>query len=110
MRDEATPDFADHDHAAVGGALDIGPDSSRAQRTIDITTTGRRVGLPRRIEIWSTMSTAAGISAAARSSRSCSTTSGSARRRRVDAFNPDVKGKQIDVTKTYTDKSVQAAK
>ncbi|MFI6079456.1 nitroreductase/quinone reductase family protein [Streptomyces sp. NPDC051217] len=37
---------------AVIRALDIGPDSSRAERTIDITTVGRRSGTPRRIEIW----------------------------------------------------------
>jgi deazaflavin-dependent oxidoreductase (nitroreductase family) len=33
-------------------ALALGPESSRAERTIDITTRGRRSGLPRRIEIW----------------------------------------------------------
>jgi deazaflavin-dependent oxidoreductase (nitroreductase family) len=33
-------------------ALDLGPDSSPAERTIDITTLGRRTGLPRRIEVW----------------------------------------------------------
>ncbi len=32
-------------------ALAIGPDSTIEQRTIDITTTGRRSGAPRRIEI-----------------------------------------------------------
>jgi deazaflavin-dependent oxidoreductase (nitroreductase family) len=37
---------------AVIRALDIGPDSSRAERTIDITTLGRRSGLPRRVEVW----------------------------------------------------------
>jgi deazaflavin-dependent oxidoreductase (nitroreductase family) len=37
---------------AVLKALDIGPDSSRAERTIDITTIGRQSGLPRRIEVW----------------------------------------------------------
>jgi deazaflavin-dependent oxidoreductase (nitroreductase family) len=37
---------------AVIRALDIGPDSSRAERTIDITTLGRRSGIPRRIEVW----------------------------------------------------------
>jgi deazaflavin-dependent oxidoreductase (nitroreductase family) len=37
---------------AITRAFDIGPDSSRAQRTIDITTLGRRNGLPRRIEVW----------------------------------------------------------
>jgi deazaflavin-dependent oxidoreductase (nitroreductase family) len=37
---------------AVARALDIGPDSSAAERTIDITTMGARSGLPRRIEIW----------------------------------------------------------
>jgi deazaflavin-dependent oxidoreductase (nitroreductase family) len=39
-------------HEAVFRALDIGPDSSRAERTIDITTLGRRSGIPRRIEVW----------------------------------------------------------
>ncbi|HWG23292.1 nitroreductase/quinone reductase family protein [Actinospica sp.] len=33
-------------------ALAIGPESSPAQHTIDITTTGARTGVPRRIEIW----------------------------------------------------------
>jgi deazaflavin-dependent oxidoreductase (nitroreductase family) len=37
---------------AVVRALSIGPRSSRADRTIDITTTGRRTGLPRRVEVW----------------------------------------------------------
>jgi deazaflavin-dependent oxidoreductase (nitroreductase family) len=37
---------------AVVRALDIGPDSSAAEHTIDITTLGRRSGIPRRIEIW----------------------------------------------------------
>ena len=36
---------------AVLRALDLGPDSSPAERTIDITTLGRRTGLPRRIEV-----------------------------------------------------------
>lgn len=35
----------------VSAALDISPDTSIEDRTIDITTTGRRSGLPRRIEI-----------------------------------------------------------
>ncbi|MBE7189244.1 nitroreductase/quinone reductase family protein [Jatrophihabitans endophyticus] len=35
----------------VKQALDIGPNPSVAERTIDITTTGRRSGLARRIEI-----------------------------------------------------------
>lgn len=35
----------------VRRALAIGPSSTVAQRTIDITTTGRRSGQPRRIEI-----------------------------------------------------------
>ncbi|MFB4271445.1 nitroreductase/quinone reductase family protein [Nonomuraea sp. GTA35] len=38
--------------AAIARALAIGPDSSAAERTIDITTLGARSGLPRRIEIW----------------------------------------------------------
>ncbi|TYB91620.1 nitroreductase family deazaflavin-dependent oxidoreductase [Micromonospora sp. WP24] len=37
---------------AVARALAIGPDSSPAERTIDITTLGARTGKPRRIEIW----------------------------------------------------------
>ena len=37
---------------AVVRALAIGPRSSRADRTIDITTTGRRSGVPRRVEVW----------------------------------------------------------
>ena len=37
---------------AVARALAIGPDSSAAERTIDITTLGRRTGIPRRIEVW----------------------------------------------------------
>ena len=37
---------------AIVRALAIGPDSSPAERTIDITTVGRRSGIPRRIEVW----------------------------------------------------------
>ncbi|MER7445076.1 nitroreductase family deazaflavin-dependent oxidoreductase [Micromonospora avicenniae] len=37
---------------AVIRALTIGPDSSRDERTIEITTLGRRSGMPRRNEIW----------------------------------------------------------
>jgi len=37
---------------AVARALDIGPDSSAAEHTIDITTLGGRSGIPRRIELW----------------------------------------------------------
>jgi deazaflavin-dependent oxidoreductase (nitroreductase family) len=37
---------------AVIRALEIGPGSSNAERTIDITTVGRRSGVPRRIEVW----------------------------------------------------------
>jgi deazaflavin-dependent oxidoreductase (nitroreductase family) len=33
-------------------ALDIGPDSTAGERTIDITTLGRRSGIPRRVEVW----------------------------------------------------------
>jgi hypothetical protein len=33
-------------------ALAIGPESSRAERTIDITTIGRRSGMQRRVEVW----------------------------------------------------------
>lgn len=38
--------------AAAARALDIGPDSSPADHTIEITTLGRQTGIPRRIEIW----------------------------------------------------------
>lgn len=38
--------------AAVARALAIGPRSSRADRTIDITTTGRQSGQLRRVEVW----------------------------------------------------------
>jgi F420H(2)-dependent quinone reductase len=37
---------------AVARALDIGPESSPIERTIDITTLGGRSGIPRRIEVW----------------------------------------------------------
>jgi deazaflavin-dependent oxidoreductase (nitroreductase family) len=37
---------------AVARALDIGPDSSPAEHTIEITTLGKHTGIPRRIEIW----------------------------------------------------------
>jgi deazaflavin-dependent oxidoreductase (nitroreductase family) len=37
---------------AVIRALAVGPDSSRDERTIEITTLGRRSGIPRRNEIW----------------------------------------------------------
>ena len=37
---------------AIARALAIGPDSTPAERTIDMTTTGRHSGLPRRIEMW----------------------------------------------------------
>jgi deazaflavin-dependent oxidoreductase (nitroreductase family) len=47
-----TDPTAGHDSSAVARALDVGPHSSRAERTIDITTTGRRSGLPRRVEVW----------------------------------------------------------
>jgi deazaflavin-dependent oxidoreductase (nitroreductase family) len=40
------------DDDAVIRALAIGPGSSTAERTIDITTLGRRTGIPRRIEVW----------------------------------------------------------
>jgi hypothetical protein len=38
--------------AAVEQALAIDPSSGAAERTVDITTTGRRSGEPRRIETW----------------------------------------------------------
>jgi deazaflavin-dependent oxidoreductase (nitroreductase family) len=37
---------------AVVRALDLGPDSSPVEHTIEITTLGARSGVPRRIEIW----------------------------------------------------------
>jgi hypothetical protein len=37
---------------AVVRALDIGPDSSPTERTIDIITLGRRSGIPCRVEVW----------------------------------------------------------
>jgi deazaflavin-dependent oxidoreductase (nitroreductase family) len=37
---------------AVVRALEIGPDSSTEERTIDITTVGARSGIPRRVEVW----------------------------------------------------------
>jgi deazaflavin-dependent oxidoreductase (nitroreductase family) len=37
---------------AVARALAIGPDSSAAERTIDITALGARTGIPRRVEVW----------------------------------------------------------
>jgi deazaflavin-dependent oxidoreductase (nitroreductase family) len=43
---------ADPEDDAIARALAIGPDSSAAERTIDITTLGRRSGIPRRIEVW----------------------------------------------------------
>jgi deazaflavin-dependent oxidoreductase (nitroreductase family) len=43
---------AEYDYGAVLHALDIGPDSSGAERTIDITTLGARSGIPRRVEVW----------------------------------------------------------
>jgi hypothetical protein len=38
--------------ADVANALAIGPDSGARERTVDITTTGRQSGEPRRIETW----------------------------------------------------------
>ena len=43
---------AEYDYHAVAHALAIGPDSTAAERTIDITTQGARSGIPRRIEVW----------------------------------------------------------
>jgi hypothetical protein len=40
------------DTTTIMNALNIGPNSSAWQRTVDITTTGARSGKPRRIEIW----------------------------------------------------------
>ena len=44
--------MADIDHRAVAQALDIGPESSAVERTIEITTLGARTGVPRRVEVW----------------------------------------------------------
>ena len=38
--------------AAVAKALEIAPNASGRERTVDITTTGRKSGAPRRIETW----------------------------------------------------------
>jgi deazaflavin-dependent oxidoreductase (nitroreductase family) len=43
---------AGYDYDAIAHALAIGPDSSVAERTIDITTLGARSGIPRRVEVW----------------------------------------------------------
>ena len=43
---------AEYDYHTVAHALDIGPDSSPAERMIDITTLGARSGTPRRVEVW----------------------------------------------------------
>ena len=45
-------DPTEYDYDAVAHALAIGPDSSVAERTIDITTLGARSGTPRRVEVW----------------------------------------------------------
>jgi deazaflavin-dependent oxidoreductase (nitroreductase family) len=37
---------------AVARALALGPESTAAEHTIDITTVGARTGLERRIEVW----------------------------------------------------------
>jgi len=52
MTSDRDPSADDYDYDAVAHALDIGPDSSAAERTIDITTVGARSGAPRRIEVW----------------------------------------------------------
>jgi deazaflavin-dependent oxidoreductase (nitroreductase family) len=46
------PGATEYDAVAVARALDIGPDSSAAERTIDITTLGARSGIPRCVEVW----------------------------------------------------------
>jgi hypothetical protein len=46
------PGATEYDYEAVARALAIGPDSSAAERTIDITTLGARSGIPRRVEVW----------------------------------------------------------
>ncbi|MGK5684738.1 nitroreductase/quinone reductase family protein [Actinoplanes sp. URMC 104] len=47
-----TPHEGPDDRERIRRALAIGPASSARQRTVDITTTGARTGLPRRIETW----------------------------------------------------------
>jgi deazaflavin-dependent oxidoreductase (nitroreductase family) len=44
--------MSSHEDRRVAAALAIGPDSSARERTVDITTTGRRSGEPQRIETW----------------------------------------------------------
>ena len=48
----AGPGSLEYDYDAVAHALDIRPESSAVERTIDITTLGARTGTPRRIEVW----------------------------------------------------------
>jgi hypothetical protein len=40
------------DGGRLARVLDIGPGSSRAERTIENTTLGARTGAPRRVEVW----------------------------------------------------------
>jgi deazaflavin-dependent oxidoreductase (nitroreductase family) len=49
---DRNPGVTDYDYDAVARALDIGPDSTAAERTIDITTVGARSGAARRVEVW----------------------------------------------------------
>jgi deazaflavin-dependent oxidoreductase (nitroreductase family) len=46
------PGATEYDYEAVAHALAIGPVSSVAERTIDITTLGARTGIARRVEVW----------------------------------------------------------
>jgi deazaflavin-dependent oxidoreductase (nitroreductase family) len=52
MTSDRDPSVTEYDYEAVARALAIGPDSSAAERTIDITTLGARSGIPRRVEVW----------------------------------------------------------
>jgi deazaflavin-dependent oxidoreductase (nitroreductase family) len=52
MTSDRDPSADDYNYVAVSRALAIGPDSSAAERTIDITTVGARSGAPRRVEVW----------------------------------------------------------
>jgi deazaflavin-dependent oxidoreductase (nitroreductase family) len=52
MTSDRDPSVTEYDYQAVARALAIGPDSSAAERTIDITTLGARSGIPRRVEVW----------------------------------------------------------
>jgi deazaflavin-dependent oxidoreductase (nitroreductase family) len=52
LADPGDREAAEYDYGAVARALAIGPESSVAERTIEITTLGARSGTPRRVEVW----------------------------------------------------------